>query len=84
MANWHCKDCGCESAETSDNCEICDAPRATSGVATRAEVPPPLHRTGTFELDGEQIAYSPEPANTKNPLGSVNAHIARIKKNAGL
>ncbi len=39
MAVWFCKECGCESEETSDRCEICDAPRETAGVATLAEVP---------------------------------------------
>ena len=83
MANWFCTECGQDSAETSARCEICDAPRATVGVATLAEVPQGEARP-TFELDGEQIAYSPEPDNTQNPLGPINLDIARIKKEAGL
>ena len=83
MAVWFCKECGCESEETSDRCEICDAPRETAGVATLAEVPRNAP-SATFELDGEQIAYAPKKESTKNPLGPVNADIARIKKEAGL
>lgn len=83
MAVWFCKECGCESEETSDRCEICDAPRETAGVATYAEVPR-AEAHATFELDGQPVAYATKKESTSNPLGPVNADIARIKKEAGL
>ncbi|MGE0131886.1 MAG: hypothetical protein AB7U82_27700 [Blastocatellales bacterium] len=83
MNVWYCKECGQDSAETSNRCEICDAPRATAGVATLAEVPQGESRA-TFEVDGEQIAYAPETPRTASPLGPINLEIARKKKDAGL
>lgn len=67
---WICKDCGQDSEDSSNNCEICGADRANAETSTQ----PQRQNLKFFEIDGKKVRYAPSDNNSADSTTEKGDH----------